>query len=122
VQTLKEEKLAGKREGVGLVDLQKCFETVQKVKEDSELEDAAWFVLHPDSWLVQGWDWIILLLSFYFYSEVPVNWAFRSSTRLGTFYTIETHAATVATTLSVTKVIFCCIRLRQPFIDQVGLH
>jgi hypothetical protein len=88
IQVLQAEKQAGTREGVGLVDLIRCFDTIEVVDSHGNLKGAAWFVMEPHSLLLQGWDWTILLLTFYFFWEVPVNLAFRTSSRLGAPFTM----------------------------------
>jgi hypothetical protein len=84
VQKLKSEEKSGARTGVTLAEFIDLFENIPHVKGHDVLpKNAAWFILLPNSWLLQTWDWMILVLSFYFFWEVPVSWAFRTPERLG---------------------------------------
>jgi hypothetical protein len=84
MQKLGSEEQSGARSGVTLAEFIELFENIPHGKGHDVLpKNAAWFVLLPNSWILQTWDWIILALSFYFFWEVPVNWAFRTAIRLG---------------------------------------
>jgi hypothetical protein len=84
MQKLKSQEQAGTCKGATLTDFIALFESTSQGKGHSTLpKNAAWFVMLPSSWVLQVWDWAILALSLYFFWEVPVNWAFRTSVRLG---------------------------------------
>lgn len=78
------EEQGGHKAGIVLADLERCFQTLPQAKRGGSLPaDASYFALQPSSRLLATWDWLIRALSLYFFWEVPLNIAFRTSVRLG---------------------------------------